>query len=149
LNNFNIGAKITRTDNLMVKYARGEATVTQSWSTVDVEVYAAKNKRILVTSYSTTTPEKVLEELPRLIEALQLSPLYAPLPQANGEPLSFVDEKIREVVLSGDARRQVEELALEEAGDVAGKVGFALKRVVLVGSNDADYSYDATQKPQA
>lgn len=136
--------KITRTDNLMVKYARGEATVTQSWSTVDVEVYAAKNKRILVTSYSTTTPEKVLEELPRLIEALQPSPLYAPLPQANGEPLSFVDEKIREVVLSGDARRQVEELALEEAGDVAGKVEFALKRVVLVGSNDADYSYDAT-----
>ncbi len=136
--------KITRTDDLMVKYARGESTVTQSWSTIDVEVYAAKNQRILVTSYSTTTPERALEELPRLIEALQPSPLYAPLPQANGEPLSFVDEKVREVVLSGDARKQVEELALEEAGDVAGKVEFALKKVVLVGSNGADYSYEAT-----
>jgi PmbA protein len=136
--------KITRTDDLMAKYARGESTVTQSWSTIDVEVYAAKNQRILVTSYSTTTPERALEELPRLIEALQPSPLYAPLPQANGEPLSFVDEKVREVVLSGDARKQVEELALEEAGDVAGKVEFALKKVVLVGSNGADYSYEAT-----
>ncbi|BEP18550.1 TldD/PmbA family protein [Pyrofollis japonicus] len=136
--------KLSLVKDLMVKYARGEISVTQSWKTLRLELYVAKNGRIAVSSFESENPENLVEKACSVLDFLKPSPFYAPLPEPSGEPLSYVDRNIVDIVESGDASKQVEEINAAEAGDVAGKVEFGHTATTLLGSNGADLYYEAT-----
>ncbi|MEB3816956.1 MAG: TldD/PmbA family protein [Desulfurococcales archaeon] len=131
--------------SLMIKLARGEISVTQSWNSLRTHVYVAKNKRMGV--YTSTSPEpwRDLLESARLLSFAEESPLYAPLPEPTGASLSRVDEKIVEAVDTGDASFVIEDLELDNVGDAAGMVLLEHNVKHLVTSAGADLSHESTR----
>ncbi len=131
-------------NKLMIKYARGEPSVTQSWQTLRLSLYLAKAGRISVSSFSAEKPDEILRKVLDSLELLKPSPFYAPLPEPSGENTEYVDKTIKTIVEEGDATRQVEEIGFSEPGDVAGKIEFWHLKEVLLGSNGADLRHEAT-----
>jgi PmbA protein len=136
--------KVTRLSELMVKFARGEPTVTQSWTNTVVEIYVARDQRIATAELEYEGGEAIEEKLEKALRALSPSKLYAPLPEPTGSAISASDPAVVEVVESGDASEHVAELDVERRGDFAGKVEYWHRAVALLGSNGANLSYEAT-----
>ncbi len=136
--------KVDTVDWLMVKMARGEITVVQSWRKSIVGVYAAKDGKIGVLSFEARSVEDVVRRLPEILAKLQPSPFYAPLPEPTGKPLSFTDKRVAEAAATGEVSDKLEELDISQLGDAAGKIDFVHRETVLLGSNGADLSYEST-----
>ncbi|MCC6060779.1 MAG: TldD/PmbA family protein [Desulfurococcaceae archaeon] len=131
-------------DSIMVKYANGEVTVTQAWRDYVVSIYMAKAGRISASTFTSRDPVEAAARTATLIEKLQPSPLYAPLPQPTGKPSSTVDPKVRDLSLSGDAARLVEDVDVSRYGDVAGMNSLEYSKAYMMGSNGLDAEFEVT-----
>jgi PmbA protein len=131
-------------DSIMVKYANGEVTVTQAWRDYVVSIYMAKAGRISASTFTSRDPVEAAARTATLIEKLQPSPLYAPLPQPTGKPSSTVDPKVRDLSLSGDAARLVEDVDVSRYGDVAGMNSLEYSKAYMIGSNGLDAEFEIT-----
>jgi PmbA protein len=131
-------------DSIMVKYANGEVTVTQAWRDYVVSIYMAKAGRISASTFTSRDPVEAAARTATLIEKLQPSPLYAPLPQPTGKPSSTVDPKVRDLSLSGDAARLVEDVDVSRYGDVAGMNSLEYSKAYMTGSNGLDAEFEIT-----
>lgn len=131
-------------DSIMVKYANGEVTVTQAWRDYVVNIYMAKAGRISASTFTSRDPVEAAARTATLIEKLQPSPLYAPLPQPTGKPSSTVDPKVRDLSLSGDAARLVEDVDVSRYGDVAGMNSLEYSKAYMMGSNGLDAEFEVT-----
>ena len=75
-------------DRTMVKIANSQPSVAQSWSEVLIDLYLTKDKKILVTSMTTSDLDEILRETPRLLEqinSLEPSFIYAKIPEPDRE----------------------------------------------------------------
>ena len=135
---------IATRDSIMVKYANGEVTVTQAWRDYIVSVYMAKAGRITVSTYTSRDPVDAVARTATLVEKLQPSPLYAPLPQPTGKPSSAMDPKVRDLSVAGDAVRIVEDVDVSGYGNVAGMVSLEYNNVHMLGSNGLDAGFEVT-----
>lgn len=131
-------------DSIMVKYANGEVTVTQAWRDYVVSIYMAKAGRISASTFTSRDPVEAAARTATLIEKLQPSPLYAPLPQPTGKPSSTVDPKVKDLSLSGDAARLVEDVDVSRYGDVAGMNSLEYSKAYMMGSNGLDAEFEVT-----
>ncbi|MCE4606286.1 MAG: TldD/PmbA family protein [Desulfurococcales archaeon] len=119
----------------MLKLANGEASVTQSWDNIEIGLYIARgNGKMLSIGLSTTSPEKAVGNIISLLDSMEPSPMYAPLPEASGEDYSLTDQAIiqylegtRELDLAGD-------LALSEIGNSAGMAEIRYSKIMLANS---------------
>jgi len=123
--------------SVMLKLAGGEPSVVQSWSGYEVTVYAASEPRIMVSSFSARDAAEAAEKAAGLVERLEPSPLYAPLPEPSGSSYEIVDSALEEMAHSGDISRLVDDLELEVVGDAAGMVLVAYRERGLVTSRGA------------
>ncbi len=136
--------KVRETNWLMVKIAGGEVSVIQSWRKSIVDIYVAKDARIGMLSFEATGVEDAVKRIPSLLSVLKPSPFYAPLPEPTGKPLSSTDEKIIEIVRSGEVADRLGELGVDELGNAAGKIDFAYRETRLIGSSGVDLGYRST-----
>ncbi|MCE4613696.1 MAG: TldD/PmbA family protein [Desulfurococcales archaeon] len=136
--------KVVRSRSVMVKLAKGEISVTQSWDDLGVGLYIARDGKIAVLEYETSDPREAISRSVELIDKLEKSPLYAPLPDASGEELSFVDPRVKEIAESGDASGLISDLGLEELGEVAGMIEASYWEKRLVTSKGADFGEEGT-----
>ena len=122
----------------MLKLANGEASVTQSWTTLEVGVYAAKRDgRLLYTGLSTSSPAEAAEQVARLVERLEPSPLYAPLPEPSCRDYSLVDPAVLSH-LEGEERLDLaHDLEVDQLGNAAGMASLSAERILLVSSAGA------------
>jgi len=119
----------------MLKLANGEASVTQSWDNIEIGLYIARrNGKMLLTGLSTTSPEKAIDNIVSLLDSMEPSPMYAPLPKASGEDYSLTDPTIiqylegaRDLDLTGD-------LGLVDIGNSAGMAEMSYSKMVLANS---------------
>ncbi|MEB3851288.1 MAG: TldD/PmbA family protein [Desulfurococcales archaeon] len=142
---FEAAVRVTARASLMIKLARGEVSVTQSWLDLETDAYVARDGRMAV--YSSRAPEPWAEIAGALrgFEALEKSPLYAPLPEPTGKPVSSVDGRVAEAALTGDAGFVVEDLELDQIGDAAGMVLLEYWATALQTSTGADLAYEGTR----
>ncbi len=127
---------VEEVSNRMLKLANGEASVTQNWRTIEVGLYLARRDgRIFYTGLSAHDPEKAAAEAARLVEAVEPSPLYAPLPRADGESYSNVDPKIK-AYLEGDIQLDLAgDLELDLVGTAAGMAELGYVRRLFLNSH--------------
>jgi PmbA protein len=81
-------------DRTMVKIANSQPSVAQSWSEVLIDLYLTKDKKILVTSMTTSDLDEILRETPRLFEqinSLEPSFIYAKIPEPDREVSSLTN----------------------------------------------------------
>jgi len=128
---------VNETRSVMVKLARGEVSIVQSWSDFNVTVYAAREGRMVNASFKASGAAEAARETVRLAAKLRPSKLYAPLPPATGKPEDLVDPKL-DAVASGDFERVISDIGLEGVGDVSGMVEAYSTRRVMLGSNGAE-----------
>jgi predicted Zn-dependent protease len=131
--------------SLMIKLAHGEASVTQSWKTLSASALVAREGRMAIYTSESPEPWRDIISSAESLKAVEPSPLYAPLPEPTGKPLSSVDSKIREAVETGEAGFVVEDLELEGIGDAAGMILLEHAGVALKTTAGADYSYEYTR----
>ncbi|MEM1938525.1 MAG: TldD/PmbA family protein [Acidilobaceae archaeon] len=131
--------------SVMVKYADGEVTVTQSWKDYVLDVYVSKNSKINTSTYTTHDPIEVLSKLPSLIEKLTASPLYTPLPEPTGSPLSIIDSRLKDSSLSGDISGLLGSIDVKSYGNVAGMIEVSYSRSHYIGSNGLDSGFEITE----
>ena len=136
--------KVARSRSIMVKLAKGDISVTQSWDDLGVGLYIAKDGKMAVLEYETSDPREAISRSVGLIDKLEKSPLYAPLPEASGEELSFVDPVIKEIAETGDASRLVSDLGLDGLGEAAGMIEVSYWEKRLVTSRGADFREEGT-----
>lgn len=137
--------KVKSSKRLMVKLARGEVSIVQSWNTIDLQVYLAKNGKMGVASLQAETVGDAVKRLPKALDMLSPSPLYAPLPEPNGKPISTRCGKVSEVVATGEVGEVLGELRVAELGDTAGMIEFEYWNTSLKGSSGVDLSYEGTR----
>lgn len=131
--------------SLMIKLAHGEASVTQSWRTLSASALVARDGRMAVYTSESPEPWRDIVSSAEALKAVEPSPLYAPLPEPTGKPLSAVDSRIKEAVETGEASFVVEDLELEGIGDAGGMVILEHASVALRTTAGADYSYEYTR----
>ena len=131
--------------SLMIKLARGEVSVTQSWRTLSASALVAREGRIAVYTSESPEPWRDIVSSAEALKAAEPSPLYAPLPEPTGKPLSSVDPRIKEAVETGEAGFVVEDLELESIGDAAGMILLEHAGVSLKTVKGADLSYEYTR----
>ena len=119
---------------VMVKLARGEVSVVQSWRDINVAFYAARGGKMVSGSFKAESPEEALRETLRLADKLRPSKLYAPLPEPNGQPMDNIDPTAKEVAVSADSSKLIEELDLNGLGDASGMAEVWHSRRALVSS---------------
>ena len=112
---------VERSRREMLKFSGGEATVHQSWDTIEVSVYTARRDgKILLTELSTPAPAASVEEIVRLLDRIEPSPLYAPLPSASGADYRVVDPVIVSHLEGSQTLDLGHDLEIESVGDIAG-----------------------------
>ncbi len=130
---------VSRSRSVMVKLARGQVSVVQSWSDLNVSVYATRGGRIMAASFKAHTAVEAAKETVRLVERLEPSKLYAPLPEATAKAEDNFDPELDKVA-GGYFEAIVADVGLEgDIGDVSGMVEAGSSTVVVLGSNGADF----------
>ncbi|MEB3760228.1 MAG: TldD/PmbA family protein [Desulfurococcales archaeon] len=124
-------------NSVMLKLANGKPSVTQSWSEISVNLYFAKDGKMTVSSFRTSSPDEAIEKSIQILDKLTPSPLYAPLPESNGAPYWLVDENVKEMAISGDISQMISDLSLTELTNSAGAITLSYKSQLLAGSNGA------------
>ena len=126
--------KVSIVDSVMVKAARGSVSVVQSWRDEDVDIYIVKGGRIYVASTQLSNAERIVEAAESIVEKLQPSKLYAPLPEPSGEDCSKVDAGIEKSVEEKDYGRLAELLGVGANVDVSGMAMIYIVREALATS---------------
>lgn len=130
--------------SVMIKYANGEITVSQSWKEHEIMIYVTKGRKINVSVFTSPTPQEALAKVPDIVEKLPDSPLYAPLPAPSGSPISIVDPAIREASETGDASKLLSSIDVSKYGNVAGMISFSHVSSHYLSSNGLDAGYEVT-----
>lgn len=130
--------------SMMIKYANGEITVSQSWKEYDITVYATKGRKINVSTFRSSDPMEAIAKLPAILERLSESPLYAPLPSPSGSPISAVDPSIRESTQSGDVSKLLAGIDVSQYGDVAGMMSLSYMASHYLSSSGLDKGFEVT-----
>ncbi|MCE4613975.1 MAG: TldD/PmbA family protein [Desulfurococcales archaeon] len=121
----------------MFKLANGEASVTQSWDNIEIGLYIArKNGRMLLTSLATTSPEGAVDNIVSLLDSMEPSSMYAPLPDASGEDYSLTDPVIVQYLEGARELDLTSDLGLRGIGNSAGMAEISYTKTVLANSND-------------
>ncbi len=71
-------------DKVMVKLWNTEPSIAQSWLTTEVALLLTKSKRVVILGFSVSSPEEVfkaVENISGIVERVEESELYAPLPE--------------------------------------------------------------------
>ncbi len=136
--------KVRENRRLMVKLARGGTSIVQSWHDYTVSVYLAKDGKLTTASFTTSNPQEAVKGAVHLLDKIEESPLYAPLPQADGESMRITDGQIARIVETGDASRILEALDLGEGRDMAGMVEAEHWIETLYGSNGSSFTDEGT-----
>ncbi len=143
-------ALLNQRKTVMVKLANSEPSVVQRWKDLILNLYLAKDKKILVISLSPKSlkdVEKAIKELLSVADKLYESPFYAPLPEP-GEPtkLDLVDKKLLEKLEDpSDIVESIIETAHRERIDyVAGMIELSYNEKALATSKDALFYEDST-----
>ncbi len=82
--------------SFMAKFANSLVTVVQSWVSVKVGVYLARNGRTYFSETDVQRPDQLLrivEDVHSTIDAFEKAELYAPLPEPTGRPLEGLCDK--------------------------------------------------------
>ena len=77
-------------ESVMAKFANSRVTVTQSWSAMRVTLYLSRARRVYVTELTVASLAELEEHVraaSKLVDSLQESEIYAPLPEPSGRPL--------------------------------------------------------------
>ncbi len=129
----------------MIKFYQRGVSVVQSWRHREIGVYAAIGRKMGMVWVDAEDPENAAREAVEAVKHSGESPLYAPLPEPSGEPLSSVDARLKEAASRGEVSFIVEGLELEETrGKAAGMVKVEYNKVHLVTSAGADLGYEYT-----
>ncbi len=127
--------KISRTDTVMIKAARGKLTVGQSFEDYEVNLYLAKDRKILVTSFGASSRSQILEKAVRMVDSLEPSPFYAELPTPTGKSGEVLDKRIVDSFEGGDYSILAQVLSPDEWGDLSGMAEMAVQTEALLLSN--------------
>jgi PmbA protein len=130
---------------VMIKLARGEVSVVQSWNDLKIVAYLAKDEKMGIYSLNPRRLKEDAEKAANDLKRLERSPLYAPLPEPSGESIDEVDTKIKDAVESGGVSFVIEDLELNEIGDSAGMIKLSMENEILKSSNGADYHTSRTR----
>ncbi|MEB3844721.1 MAG: TldD/PmbA family protein [Desulfurococcales archaeon] len=124
----------------MLKLARGEASVWQDWDSITAKIYVSKSDgRVLVARLDNVSPANV-GRLKNVFDKLKPSPLYTRLPEPTGKSYSSVDRRIADFLENPENYDLNDELELELAGDISGKVEAIVRNKVLVSTSGAALS---------
>lgn len=128
-------------DRVMVKLWNTEPSVAQSWLTTDVALLLTKAKKVLILEFSVGRPEEVLKAVERIssvVERVEESELYAPLPEPQEVKLvegSFDVNVTNAMKDPGILTRLMIDAALSEGAErVAGTLTLSSDERVLVTS---------------
>ncbi|MCE4599136.1 MAG: TldD/PmbA family protein [Desulfurococcales archaeon] len=135
---------VRESKKFMVKLSNSEVTVVQSWIEYDVSLYITKNERIAVTSYTSRDPREAIAKTATLIDKLEKSPLYAKLPEPNGETLNYMDEDIIDIIENGDIENVIGGLELNNYQGLSGAIDLTAWKSTLKGSNGAEFNQMGT-----
>ncbi len=135
---------IEEEDQLMLKLANGKPSVTQSWNELNVNLYVAKNGKMAMSNFRTSSPEEAISKTLAIIDKLQPSPLYAPLPQPSGSNYQNIDNKIIETVVSGDIQELITDLDLPRLETAAGAITLQHTKIWLETSMGGRYHGENT-----
>ena len=145
-----IVAKVVSTDEAMVKVANSQLTVAQSWRIIKLELYLAKDRRIVLIE----TPIKdkkdvsqVLSNIGNYIKSVKESEMYAPLPEPSGKPLDeLIDPKVIDSMYQSPeaAAEMVSAAHSEGAEKTAGTLTLAVERKALATSAGAEFYEEGT-----
>ncbi|MCE4611713.1 MAG: TldD/PmbA family protein [Desulfurococcales archaeon] len=132
--------KVSIVDSVMVKASRGSVSVVQSWRDEDADVYIAKGGRIYVASTQLPSVERVIKAAETIVERLQPSKLYAPLPEPSGESCMKVDPQLEKSVEERDYAKLAALLGVDSGLDVSGMTMIYIVREALATSKGARLS---------
>ncbi len=136
--------KVRESKRLMVKLARGGISVVQSWYDYNVSLYLARDGKLTTASFTTSDPREAVKGVVGLLDKVEESPLYAPLPQADGDSIRISDNRITELVESGDASKILEALDLDKGLETAGMAEAEHWVETLYGSNGSNFTDEGT-----
>lgn len=135
----------------MAKYANSEPSVIQGWRERSVNIYVAKDRRILFTGGSVQSLEDItgmLEQLRKVAPKVSESMLYAPLPgPSEVKPLhGLVDPKVIDLVydLSPASEALFEAANREHIDSFAGMFEAAHEYRVVMTSTGVDLAEEGT-----
>jgi PmbA protein len=142
-----VAVLIKTRDRVMVKLWNTEPSVTQSWITTEVSLLLTKSKRVLILEFSVGRPEEILkavEKISSVVERVEESELYAPLPEPQEVKLvegSFDAKVIDAMRDPGKLTRLMIDAALSEGAErVAGTLTLSNDERVLVTSKGFENS---------
>ena len=136
--------------NYMVKFSNNEVTVTQSWIDKKVSMYLVRDSRIYVVEDmrgDTEGIEKVLSSAREYVERIDVSELYAPLPEPSGKPLqNLVDKAIIENAdkVMGSVHELIDLGLREGAEKLAGTLFAGYRVFALATSRGAELAEEKT-----
>ncbi|BAA79000.1 probable peptidase [Aeropyrum pernix K1] len=136
--------KIVGSKSIMVKAARGSVSVAQGFQDLLLEIYLARDGKIAVTSFKTPRLDDAAKIAARVVDKLEKSPLYAPLPEPSGSSSQAVDEKVATMVAEGDTAGLTSLLDPDRWGDISGMAELAVTTTVLTASNGAELTLEKT-----
>ncbi len=119
-----VAAAAERSVLRQVRFANNEVTIAKTWDALQVHVYLAKDKKIVVTSLANVDPEavrKALKDLMALLGVMKARPDYAPLPEGpfEYEPVpGLYDQKLAEME---EEAVDLVEAAINKALEAGGK----------------------------
>ncbi len=143
-------ALLNQRKTVMVKLANSEPSVVQRWSDLVLNLYLAKDKKILIISLSPKSledVEKTIKELLSVADRLYESPFYAPLPEpGNPAKLDLVDKKLLEKIEdpSDIVEEMIEAAHREKIDYVAGMIELSYNEKALATSKEALFYEDST-----
>ncbi len=143
-------AKVVNTDEAMVKVANSQLTVAQSWRTVILELYLAKDRKVVVVEVpikERRDVDEILSNLSAYVKAVKESEMYAPLPEPSGKPLDgLVDPKVIDVMYrSSEVAAEIVSAAHSEGAEkVAGTLTLSIDRKALASSAGAEFYEEGT-----
>ncbi len=137
---------LRETRESMLKIANSQPSVVQYWDKLGVNVFLAKNRRILIASLEPSSLEELdrpIKELLEISEKLEESPLYAPIPQPM-EPVRLEGLYDKAVVDGLDDPSGLGELVVEAAHRekidyTAGMILLGEETRALATSRDGEY----------
>ncbi|MEM4486340.1 MAG: TldD/PmbA family protein [Zestosphaera sp.] len=146
-----VAALLRTRDRVMVKLWNTEPSVTQNWLTTEVALLLTKSRRVVILEFSVGSPHEVLEAVENVsgvVERIEESELYAPLPEPpEVKPIEGMFDPNLVHVMSDPAplAQKMIDAALSEGVDrVAGTLTLSRELRALVTSKGFEGSEERT-----
>jgi len=149
---FNESAALSiNTRRTMLKIANSEPSITQHWSSLNVVVYLAKDRRIIIMEFHPRDESEIYKSMADLLKVaakVMESPLYAPLPEpVEVRPLEgLVDREIVERLEEPStlAEAAIEAAHREKIDSIAGTIDLWYREKALSTSSGVSLYEDST-----